>query len=90
MVRAMASAGPPDAPDQGPRRLLIAGPPAEALTNVDVLRGKRGGLLAVVDASTGRRLSQTPLAAPPTWDGLCVVRGRTVVSLTSGAVVCFE
>jgi len=90
MVRAMALAGPPDAPDQRARRLLIAGPPAEALTNIDVLRGKRGGQLAVVDASTGRRLSQLPLAAPPTWDGLCVARGRIVVSLTSGAVACFE
>jgi hypothetical protein len=90
MVRALILTGAPDAADEGSGRLVLAGPPAAALANIGVLRGKEGGLLAVVDASTGKSLSQMSIEAPPVFDGMCIARGRVVLSLTSGAVVSFK
>ena len=58
--------------------------------NPQILRGEEGGLLEIVDATTGRSLSQIPLEAPPIFDGMCVARGSVVLTLTSGAVVCFK
>jgi len=90
MVRAMALANKVDAEHQGTDRLVLAGPPATAFANTEILRGKEGGLLGIVDASTGRSLSQVSLDAPPIVDGVCVARGHIVLSLTSGAVVSFK
>ncbi len=90
MVRAMALASKVDAEHHRTDRLVLAGPPATAFANTEILRGKEGGLLGIVDAATGRSLSQVSLDAPPIVDGVCVARGRIVLSLTSGAVVSFK
>jgi hypothetical protein len=86
MVRAMLLAGGAG----GAGRLVVAGPPAEALTDVGVLRGGKGGIVAVVDAGTGKILSQVSVDARPVFDGLCAARGRVVMSLTSAKVVAFK
>ncbi|MHC4405897.1 MAG: outer membrane protein assembly factor BamB family protein [Planctomycetota bacterium] len=90
MVRAMVLARAPDSSDMDAGRLVLAGPPATAFASIEALRGAEGGLLAVVDASTGQSLSQTSIEAPPVFDGMCVAQGRVVLSLTSGAVVSFK
>jgi outer membrane protein assembly factor BamB len=88
MVRAMALTG--DAERQGSGRLVLAGPPVKAFASAEILRGEEGGLLGVVDAATGRSLSKISLDAPPIFDGMCVARGRIVLSLTSDTVVSFK
>jgi hypothetical protein len=90
MVRAMVLAGAEDTQSAGARRLVTAGPPAGAFANTGLLRGEEGGLLGVVDASTGHRVSQMSIDAPPVFDGMCAARGRIVLSLTSGTIIAFE
>jgi len=90
MVRAMILASPPDEQNNDAGRLVLAGPPVTAFASTEVLRGKQGGLLGVVDASTGQSLSQASIEAPPVLDGMCAARGRVVLSLTSGAIVSFR
>jgi outer membrane protein assembly factor BamB len=88
MVRAMALTS--DAERQGSGRLVLAGPPVKAFASTEILRGEEGGLLGVVDAATGRSLSKISLDAPPVFDGMCVARGRIVLSLMSDTVVSFK
>jgi hypothetical protein len=90
MVRALVLARAPQAEQEPSRRLIVAGPPAAAVANLAVLRGEAGGLLAVVDAATGQRVSQAPIESIPVFDGMCVARGHVVVSLTSGAIAAFK
>jgi outer membrane protein assembly factor BamB len=90
MVRAMILAGAPSDQGRSVGRLVLAGPPATAFASTEVLRGEQGGLLGVVDASSGQRLSQASIEAPPVFDGMCAARGRIVLSLTSGVLVSFE
>jgi hypothetical protein len=90
MVRAMVLAGAADADGADAKRLVLAGPTTAAFANTEILRGERGGLLGVVDASTGQSLSQTSIEAPPVFDGMCAARGRIVLSLTPGTIAAFE
>lgn len=90
MVRAMSLAGTADAERRESSRLVLAGPPVAAFASSEILRGEQGGLLGIVAAATGQRLSQVSLDAPPVFDGMCVARGRIMLSLTSGAVVAFK
>jgi len=71
-------------------RLVIAGPPARALTDIKALQGGEGGLLAVVDAGTGKPVSQLELDSVPVFDGMCVSRGQIILCLTSGSVMSFK
>jgi hypothetical protein len=90
MVRALVLATDGDSTRQESYRLVLAGPPVAGFGNSQILRGEEGGLLEIVDATTGGSLSQIPLEAPPIFDGMCVARGSVVLTLTSGAVACFK
>jgi outer membrane protein assembly factor BamB len=90
MVRAMVLAGASDTESAGAGRLIAAGPPVGGIADTGILRGEQGGLLGVVDASTGESKSQMPIESPPVFDGMCAARGRIVLSLTSGNIVAFE
>jgi hypothetical protein len=90
MVRALVVAGANRDEAEKEGRLVVAGPPASALTSVDVLRGEEGGLLATVDAATGEFTGQLPIESPPVFDGMCTARGHIIVTLTSGAVAVFR
>jgi len=50
--------------------------------------GRMGGILWAASASTGEKLSQYKLDAPPAWDSLAVADGLLFLSLTDGRVVC--
>ncbi|HID77271.1 MAG TPA: hypothetical protein EYP56_14905 [Planctomycetaceae bacterium] len=81
-VRAMVLAG---------ERVYVAGPP-DVLDPKDPLgpyEGRFGGVLAVCDAGTGKKLGEHKLAAPPVFNGAAVARGRLLLSLTDGSVVCY-
>jgi hypothetical protein len=71
-------------------RLVVAGPPAAAQSSFSILRGAEGGLLAVVDAATGERISQISINSPPVFDGMCAARGHIVLSTDSGEVVALQ
>jgi hypothetical protein len=92
-VRAMALGGD---------RLAIAGPvdltkkdkKVMAFTNEDealsAFGGHKGVLLRVVQASDGRRLSETKLPAMPVFDGLSVANGNLYLACQDGSVRCFR
>jgi len=50
--------------------------------------GRMGGILWAASASTGEKLAQYPLAAPPAWDGLAAANGQVFLSLADGRVLC--
>ncbi len=50
--------------------------------------GRMGGILWAASASTGEKLAQYKLDAPPAWDGLAAAGGMLFLSLADGRVVC--
>jgi hypothetical protein len=52
--------------------------------------GAPGGFLVILSAADGKKITEFPLEAPPTYDGIAVARERVFVSLQNGSVVCFE
>jgi outer membrane protein assembly factor BamB len=50
--------------------------------------GRMGGVLWAASASTGEKLAQYKLDAPPAWDGLAAASGMLFLSLADGRVVC--
>ncbi len=90
LTRAMLVTGEETEGPANAKRLVLAGPPAAALTDIAALQGRHGGRLVVVDAASGETLSQLSLDAIPVFDGMCAARGRIVVSLASGTIAAFE
>ncbi len=54
----------------------------------DAWLGKQGGVLTVVSAGTGEKLSEKGITAIPVWDGMIAAGGRLYMSLQDGTVVC--
>ena len=50
--------------------------------------GRAGGILWAASASTGDKLAEYTLDAPPAWDSLAAANGLLVLSLADGRVVC--
>jgi len=50
--------------------------------------GRMGGILWAASASTGEKLAQYKLDAPPAWDSLAAADGLLFLSLADGRVVC--
>jgi len=50
--------------------------------------GRMGGILWAASASTGEKLAQYKLDAPPAWDGLAAANGMLFLSLADGRVMC--
>jgi hypothetical protein len=90
LTRAMLVTGEESEGPTNTKRLVLAGPPAAALTNIAALQGQNGGQLVLVDAASGKLLSQLSLDAIPVFDGMCAARARIVVSLASGTIAAFE
>ncbi|MCX5772953.1 MAG: hypothetical protein NTZ09_22165 [Candidatus Hydrogenedentes bacterium] len=70
--------------------LFVAGTPV-AFPEGDLAKayeGRMGGVLWAASASTGEKLAQYTLDAPPAWDGLAVANGMLFLSLADGRVVC--
>jgi len=53
-----------------------------------LLDGAEGGLLWVVDAKSGDKLSSLKLPAIPVWDGLIAANGKVLLCLENGDLVC--
>jgi hypothetical protein len=48
-----------------------------------------GGVLWAASASTGEKLAQYTLDAPPTWDGLAAAGGKLYLTTKDGKIICF-
>jgi len=80
-VRAMAAAGD---------RLFAAGPP-DVVDPADpwgAFQGRKGGLLYVFDAATGRKVAEHRLPSPPVFNGLAAARGRLFLAAEDGRLTC--
>jgi len=70
--------------------LFVAGTPV-AFPKDDLAKayeGRMGGMLWAASASTGEKLAQYTLNAPPAWDSLAVADGLLFLSLADGRVIC--
>jgi outer membrane protein assembly factor BamB len=73
-----------------PDRLVIAGPPdvVDPADPLAAFESRKGGRLRLVSKAGGNTLEEHVLASPPVFNGLAVARGRALVSLERGDVVC--
>jgi outer membrane protein assembly factor BamB len=71
--------------------LCVAGPPdvVDPADPLAAFEGRKGGVLRVVDKSSGETLAEQQLSAPPVFHGLCAANGRLYLTLENGSVVCF-
>ncbi len=80
-VRAMVPAG---------QRLFVAGPPdvVEPDDPLGAFEGRKGGLLWVFSATSGERLAEYELAAPPVFNGMAAARSRLFLTTVDGRLTC--
>ncbi|MHC4890265.1 MAG: hypothetical protein ACYTEO_12485, partial [Planctomycetota bacterium] len=72
--------------------LLVAGNPV-AFPSDDLAKayeGRMGGILWAASASTGEKVAEYRLDAPPVWDGMAVANGRVFIALQDGRVLCMS
>jgi hypothetical protein len=50
--------------------------------------GRQGASLWAVSKSSGKKLAERPLDAPPVWDGMAAANGRLYLSTSDGRVTC--
>ncbi len=50
--------------------------------------GRMGGILWGASATSGEKLAEYTLDAPPAWDGLAAANGQLFLSLADGRIVC--
>ena len=73
----------------GQNRLVVAGPP-DLLDPQDPLgafEGRKGGMLRVLSAGTGKELAGLELDSPPVFNGIAAATSRLFVSLQGGSMV---
>jgi len=79
-IRAMVKAGD---------TLFAAGRPTSATPTIPTARSRRrGAQLVAVSARAGERLSQHALDASPVFDGMIAARGRLLLALQDGSLMC--
>jgi hypothetical protein len=81
-IRAMLLAGD---------RLITAGPPdvVDPQDPLGAFEGRKGGVLHVVDAATGGRLSEFTLTSPPVFNGAAAAHGRLFLAAEDGALAAY-
>jgi len=74
------------------KTVFVAGTPAETPADdlASAYEGRMGGLLWAASASTGKKLAQYKLDAPPAWDGMAAAAGRLYLATQDGSVHCFS
>jgi outer membrane protein assembly factor BamB len=73
-------------------RLLVAGPP-DTIDSKDpwaAYDGRRGGVLMVLDAGTGKVVKRIVLDDPPVFGGIAVADGRVFLATRGGTLLCLE
>jgi len=72
--------------------LFVAGTPV-AFPADDLAKayeGRMGGILWAASATTGEKLAEQKLDAPPAWDSMAVADGHLYLSLAGGRVTCMS
>jgi outer membrane protein assembly factor BamB len=72
--------------------VFVAGTPV-AFPSDDLAKayeGRMGGLLWAASESTGEKVAECRLDAPPVWDGMAVADGRLFIALQDGRVLCMS
>lgn len=99
LVRAMVGAndkliiaGPPDILDETKlhNRFLDPAVTRQIKKQEDAVEGKIGGIMWVVSAGNGRKISVIKIASLPVFDGLIAADKKLFMSTTDGKVICFE
>lgn len=70
-------------------KLLLAGPPENALVSPGAFAGEDGARLAVVATPDGKLLCRLRLDALPVYDGMAAAYNRIFLSLRGGRLLCF-
>ncbi len=83
-------AGPPDLIDEDQVFQQIDDPKMKSriAQQAAAFEGKQGALLWAVSASSGEKLAEYHLDAPPVFDGLAAAAGRLHLTTTDGKVLC--
>jgi hypothetical protein len=83
-------AGPPDLVDEDAATRAIGDPEIKnkLVEQEAALEGKRGSLLAAVNAADGKKLAAYRLDSAPIFDGLAAANGRLYLSTLDGKVLC--
>ncbi len=70
--------------------LFVAGTPVEFPEDdlAQAYEGRLGGILWAASASSGEKLAQYMLDAPPAWDSLAAAQGLLFLTLSDGRVLC--
>ena len=70
--------------------LCVAGPPdvVDAEDPLSAFEGRKGGILRIVDKTTGDTVSEHDLVMPPVFNGAVAANGRVFLSLEDGSVTC--
>jgi outer membrane protein assembly factor BamB len=70
--------------------LFVAGTPVTFPKDdlAKAYEGRMGGILWAASASTGEKLAQYTLDAPPAWDSIAAANGLLFLSLADGRVIC--
>jgi len=84
--------GAPDVADEEQTTRYVFG--ADDELNRQMLRqekawkGSEGGVLVVVSAETGRKISIQKIAGIPVWDGMIATQEKLYMALQDGSVLC--
>lgn len=85
--------GPPDIIDEEAtfQQLTEKDPAVQELLNQqdEVLEGKQGGLLLVIDGLSGEELHRLKIDSLPAWDSMAGANGRIYLSTLDGQIKCF-
>ncbi len=85
-IRALVTAVHPE--DAKKNVLLAAGWPDKKPESIVHKTKPQAGLLWIVDAHTGQKLSELELEHAPLFDGMAVANGKIVIALENGSLVC--
>ena len=72
-------------------RLFVAGPPdvVDPKDPLGAFEGRKGGVLCVIDAASGKKLDERILPSPPVFNGAADADGRLYIVEEDGSVTCF-
>jgi outer membrane protein assembly factor BamB len=72
-------------------QLVIGGPPdlVDAADPLAAFEGRKGGVLRVLDKTTGETISEQQISTPPVFNGAAAANGKLFLSLEDGSVACF-
>jgi len=70
--------------------LFLAGVPdvLQADDPYAAFEGRKGARLVAISASEGKQLTSHNLDTPPVFDGMVAVKGKLLIALTDGSLVC--